>query len=50
VACGGKKRHAYRILNGKLQGKKDNLEDLSVYGRIILKWTFRNMIGKGAFS
>jgi hypothetical protein len=37
VACMREKRNAYRILEGKPEGKSP-LEDLDIGGRIILRW------------
>jgi len=37
TACVGSKRGVYRVWCGNLR-ERDNLEDLGVDGRIILKW------------
>jgi hypothetical protein len=37
----GEIKGVYRVLVGKSEGK-DHLEDPEVYGRIILRWIFRN--------
>ena len=37
----GEKRNEYRILVRKLEGRKNNLEERGVDGKIILKWTSR---------
>jgi hypothetical protein len=34
----GELRNAYKILVGKLEKKRDHLEDLGTSGKIILKW------------
>jgi hypothetical protein len=39
VICMVEKRNTYRVFVGKSEGK-DRLEDLSVGGRIILKYIF----------
>jgi hypothetical protein len=31
----------YRVLVGKPEGERDHLEEPGVYGRIILRWIFR---------
>jgi len=36
----GEMRNAYRILVGNLMGR-DHLEDLGIYGRIIIKWILK---------
>jgi hypothetical protein len=41
----GSDGNAYNILVGKPEGK-DNLEDLRVDGKVILKWTLRKLGGK----
>ena len=33
---------AYRVLFGKLE-ERDHVEDPGVYGRIIMRWIFRNL-------
>jgi hypothetical protein len=38
----GKKRNVYNIVVGNLKGR-DNLEDLDVNGRLILKWNIREI-------
>jgi hypothetical protein len=38
VACMEEMRNSCRILVGELEGK-DNLEDLGIDGRIILRWS-----------
>jgi hypothetical protein len=35
----GEGRGVYRVLVGRPEGKKDHLEDVGIYGRIILRWT-----------
>jgi hypothetical protein len=35
-----KMRSAYRVLVGRLEGRRDHLEELGVDGRIILNWSF----------
>ena len=39
-------RSVYRVLVGKLEGKKDHPEDPDIYGRIILKSIFRKWEGR----
>jgi len=40
VACMGERRAAYRVLMGKLK-ERDNMEGLSISGRIIMKRFFK---------
>jgi hypothetical protein len=46
-ACGtfGDRRDAYRVLVGRTD-ERDQLEDLGVDGRIILKWIFKKWDGE----
>jgi hypothetical protein len=39
----GERRGLYRVLVGK-PGERDHLGDLSVNGRIILRWIFRKWV------
>jgi len=45
MACMGDRIGAYWIWCGGL-AERDHLEDLSIKGRILLKWNFRSGIGK----
>jgi hypothetical protein len=46
VARIGDRKGAYRIWYGNLR-ERDNLEDLGIDGRVILKWVFKKWDGKG---
>jgi hypothetical protein len=37
----GARRGVYRALVGKPEGERDHLEEPGIYGRIILRWIFR---------
>jgi len=41
----GERRGAHRVLVGKPEGKRDQLEDSGVDKRIILRWIFRRLDG-----
>ena len=41
----GNRRGTYRVLEGGHLREKDCLEDLSIDGRIILKWIFKKWVG-----
>jgi hypothetical protein len=49
VTRGRKWSNVYRVLVGKPE-RKDHLEDQGVDGRIVSKWTLRELVGGGVWS
>jgi hypothetical protein len=45
-----RERSIYRVLVGKPKGKRDNLKDLDVDRRIILRWIHRKWDGRIALD